>query len=211
MMSSLAVSDAMLAFASIFSVFLMAQQKAMAQVHRLSSIMALLGFLLMALAASTGCLRYGISSAVWAGPHEMLTNIATYMSPPLVSIALCLGLSARAWSKAAWGRVIIVICLLYEVSRWYGLEPFYRDLQLALAISATLYFTLKSQLDYGPKLMILTAIASYFVGGLIIGNQGTLLGYLRLDLFRYFIGLGNLLLSSGMYLALRNSYPQPEH
>ena len=211
MMSSLAISDAMLAFASIFAVFIMAQQKAMAQVHRMSSIIALFGFLLMAMAASAGCLRYGISAQVWAAPHDMLTNIATYMAPPLISIALCLGLSARSWSRAAWGRVIIVICLLYEISRWYELDAIYRDLQLALAISFTLYFTLKSQLDYGPKLMILTAIASYFVGGLIIGNQGTLLGYLRLDLFRYFIGLGNLLLSSGMYLALRNSYPQPEH
>ena len=210
MMSSLALSDAMLAFASIFAVFLMAQQKALAQVHRLSGVMALLGFLLMAMAATLGCLRYGFSSA-WAGPHDMMTNIATFMSPPLVSIALYLGLSAKCWSKAAWGRVIIVVCLLYEVSRWYRLESLYRDLQLGLALAATLYFILKSQLDYGPKLMMLTALASYFVGGLIIGNQGTLLGYLRLDLFRYFIGLGNLLLSSGMYLALSHSYPQPEH
>ncbi len=210
MMSSLAISDAMLAFASIFSVFLLAQQKALAQIHRLSGVMALLGFLLMALAATMGSLRYGVSD-IWAAPHDMLTNIATYMSPPLVSIALCLGLSAKSWSKAAWGRLILTVCLLYEISRWYGLELLYRDIQLALAICATLYFIIKSQLDFGPRIMILTAIGAYFVGGLIIGNEGTLLGYLRLDLFRYFIGLGNLLLSTGMYLALRVTYPQPEH
>ena len=210
MINSLALSDTVLAFASTFAVFLMAQQKAMAQVHRLSSVVALLGFLLMAIAASLGSLRYGFSPA-WTQPHDIMTNIATFMAPPLVSMALCLGLCAKAWNKLAWGGFIMVLCLLYELSHKYQIGTLYRDTQLGLSLAACLFFTLKSQLDYGPKLMTLTAIASYFVGGLVIGNQGTLLGYLRLDLFRYCIGLGNLLLSSGMYLALKNHYLQTEH
>ncbi|WP_330926916.1 hypothetical protein [Candidatus Sororendozoicomonas aggregata] len=210
MISSLAISDATLAFASIFSVFLMAQQKAFIRVHRASCTMAMYGFLLIATAAILGCLRYGFSS-YWAASHDLATGIATFLAPPIVGAALCLGLLLKSWSKTVWAGGIVLVCMLYGISDWFGVERFYRDAELAIALVLTLYCILRSQMNYGPKLMILSAIASYFIGGLIIGNQGTLLGYLRLDLFRYFMGLGNLLLSSGMYLAFRVVYPQPEH
>lgn len=209
MMNSLALSDAMLAFASIFSVFLLAQRKSLAPIHRLSCVMALFGFLLMALAATAGSLRYGVTE-FWMQPHKVLTHIATYLSPPLVSLALCLGLSARAWSRSAWALMILAVLLLHGLAHRYGFSLIYRDMQLAVAIGASCYFVIKSHLELRPRIMMLAAIASYFFGGLIIGNEGTLLGYLRLDLFRYFIGLGNLLLSTGMYLALRTSYSQSE-
>ncbi len=210
MISSLAISDAMLAFASSFSVFLMAQQKVFTRVHRTSCTMAMYGFLLIATAAVLGCLRYGFSS-YWAASHDLVTSIALLLAPPVVGAALCLGLSAKSWSKTTWIQGIVLVCVLYGLALWLGTDKFYRDAQLTVALALTLYCMLRSQMNYGPKLMIFTAIACYFIGGLIIGNQGTLLGYLRLDLFRYFMGLGNLLLSSGMYLAFKVVYPQTEH
>ena len=207
MMSSLAISDAVLAFASIFGVFLLAQKKAFAEVHRVSASAAMVGFMLMSLGAIAGSIRYGISDA-WTGPHLLLLNVATYMSPPLIGIATCLGLTTLSWSKAVWGRLIIAICLIYEVSRWNGMEIIYRDLQLALILVAVLYLTLRSLSDSAPRWMIIGSIISYFIGALVIGTQGKLGGYLRLDLFRYLIGLGNLLLSSGLYMILKNSYPE---
>lgn len=208
-MSSLALSDAVLAFASVFAVFLMAQQKAFARIHRASAAAAMLGFSLMALASITGSLRYGVSPA-WSAPHEMLVNVAMFMSPPLVGIAACLGLTTRSWSRPAWGRLILGICVVYEATRWYGLEIIYRDLQLALLLVTTLYLLLRSSIEPGPKWLMIASIASIFTGALVIGTQGTLAGYLRLDLFRYLIGLGNLLFSSGLYFALKNSYPSSD-
>ena len=206
-MSSLAISDAVLAFSSIFAVFLMAQRKTFAEIHRLSANCAMLGFLLMATASVVGSIRYGISDS-WSGPHSMLINVAMFLSPPLVGIAISLALTTRSWSGAAWGRVILGVCIVYEISRWNGLELIYRDLQLSLLVATVFYLTMKSSLAPGPRWLIILSLCSYFIGALVIGTQGTLAGYLRLDLFRYLIGLGNLLLSSGMYLTMKNSYPQ---
>lgn len=204
-MSSLAISDAVLAFSSIFAVFLMAQRKAFAEIHRLSANCAMLGFLLIAMAATVGSLRYGISDS-WAGPHDMLMNVAMFLSPPMVGIAICLGLTTRCWTGAIWGRVILGVCIIYEVSRWNGLEIVYRDLQLAILVVCILYLAIRSSLASGPRWLIIVSMFSYFTGALVIGTQGTFAGYLRLDLFRYLIGLGNLLLSSGMYLMMKDSY-----
>ena len=208
-MSSLAISDAVLAFSSIFAVFLMAQRKTFAEIHRLSANCAMLGFLLMAMASTVGSLRYGISDT-WAAPHDMLVNVAMFLSPPLVGIAICLGLVTKSWSGAVWGRIILGVCLAYEVSRWNGLEVIYRDLQLVIIVVCVLFLALRSSLPSGPRWLIISSLSSYFISVLVIGTQGTLAGYLRLDLFRYLIGLGNLLLGSGMYLMMRNTYPQIE-
>ncbi|MDD7806089.1 MAG: hypothetical protein PUP46_11155 [Endozoicomonas sp. (ex Botrylloides leachii)] len=205
MINSLALSDAVLAFVSAFSVFLMAQRNAIAQVHRLSSIMALLGFFLITLAASLGALRYGVSP-LWVKPHDLMTGIATFISPPILSAALCLGLSTKAWSYLYWAIVLAVFYLLYMLADKYHLEELWRNTLLSLSLIGCLLFTLRSQLNYGVKLMLLIAIISYFLGGLVLGFHGMLLGYLRLELFRYFIGLGNLLLSASMYLTFKRDY-----
>lgn len=203
-MSSLAISYAVLAFASMFAVFLLAQQKAFAQIHRFSAKAALLGFLLMALAAITGALYYGIS-AVWQGPHDMLANAAMFLAPPLLGGATCLGVTTKNWSSRAWGQVILAVCVVYEVCRWYGLEVIYRDLQVALVLVCALYL-LRGVTDSKVKGLIGTGIVSYLIGALIIGTEGTLAGYLRLDLFCYLVGLGNLLLGSGLYLLFKDRH-----
>ena len=209
MMSSLAISDAVLAFSSIFAVFLMAQRKVFADIHRLSANCAMLGFILIALASTVGSLRYGISDR-WTAPHDMLMNVAMFLSPPLIGLAICLGLVTKSWSGGVWGRIILGVCAAYEVSRWNGLEIIYRDLQLAILVVSVLFLALRSSLPSGPRWLIIASLFSYFTGVLVVGTQGTFAGYLRLDLFRYLVGLGNLLLSSGMYLMMKNSYPQIE-
>ena len=77
---------------------------------------------------------------------------------------------------------------------------------MALLLVSALYLLLHSPVESSPKWLIIASIASYFTGALIIGTEGTLAGYLRLDLFRYLVGLGNLLLSSGLYLLFKNRY-----
>ena len=113
----------------------------------------------------------------------MFNNMATFMSPPLVTIAMGQILMAKFWSAAAWWRTILAICLLFEVSRWYGLETVYRDLQLTLCIVAGLVMVTRSYMNAGTKALIMVSFASFFVGGMLIGNEGTIAGYLRLNLF----------------------------
>lgn len=203
-MSSLAISYSVLAFASLFAVFLLAQQKVFAQIHRFSAKAALLGFLMMALAAIAGTLYYGISAA-WQGPHEMLANAAMFLAPPLLGVATCLGITIKSWSSAVWGRVILAVCVVYEVCRWYGIELIYRDLQVALVLVSIMYL-LRAVADPKTKGLIGTSMVSYLIGALVIGTEGTLAGYLRLDLFCYLVGLGNLLLGSGLYLLFKDRH-----
>ena len=203
-MSSLAISYSVLAFASLFAVFLLAQQKVFAQIHRFSAKAALLGFLMMALAAIAGTLYYGISAA-WQGPHEMLANAAMFLAPPLLGVATCLGITIKSWSSAVWGRVILAVCVVYEVCRWYGIELVYRDLQVALVLVSIMYL-LRAVADPKTKGLIGTSMVSYLIGALVIGTEGTLAGYLRLDLFCYLVGLGNLLLGSGLYLLFKDRH-----
>ncbi|MRI32828.1 hypothetical protein EOPP23_07500 [Endozoicomonas sp. OPT23] len=202
-MSSLALSDAVLALASAFAVFLMSQQKSFAVVHRTASKGALLGFLLMAGAGVTGTLNFGFSEA-WFEVYRFLNNAATFMAPPLIGTAMILVLTGNQWSKPAWGRLVIAICLAFEVCRWYGLGDLYRDLQIAGFLAIIMLLLLKAQIEPGPKAMVIAAFVSYFVGALVIGNEGTLAGYLRLNLFRYLIALGNLLLGSGLFMLLKS-------
>ena len=206
-MISLAMSDAVLAFASAFPVFLLCQQKSFDQAHKLPAKAALFGFLLMSIGAGLGTLKYGFSD-IWSGPYWMFNNIATFMSPPLVTIALVQVLTAKFWSAAAWGRTIIAICLMFEVSRWYGFETIYRDLQLAVCIVVGLVMVTRSYMTTGTRALIMVSFASFFVGGMLIGNEGTIAGYLRLNLFRYFIALGNLMLGTGLYFLLRQKKPE---
>ena len=206
-MSSLATSHAVLAFASIFSVFLLAQQKVFAKLHRTSSMGALFGFLLMTFASLTASFRYGISN-IWSAPNDMLVNAAMFLAPALVGTATCLGLCVKSWSRASWGRLILGVCVFYEVCRWYEIEHIYRDLQIAVLLALMSYLLLRSSIEYGVKWLILCSVASYFIGALIIGTDGTLGSYFRMDLFRYFVGLGNLLLSSGLYLLFKNRYQE---
>ncbi|MGI9278751.1 MAG: hypothetical protein ACR2PX_03865 [Endozoicomonas sp.] len=202
-MSSLALSDAVLAAASAFAVFLLCQQQAFAQVHRTATKGALLGFLLIALAAVAGTLKFGFSE-IWTGVYLFLNNAATYLSPPLIGTAIALLLSNKEWSKPVWGRMIIGLCLAYEITRWYGVETLYRDSLLAISLLLALYMVIKAQIEPGPKGLLLIAFTSFFIGGLVIGNEGTLGGYLRVNLFRYMIALGSLLLGTGLFMLLKN-------
>ena len=209
-MSSLALSDAAVAFASAFAVFLLFQQKAFASAHQTASKGALLGFLLMALAGITGTLKFGFSDA-WTGVYLFFNNAATFMSPPLIGVAMILMLSDKVWSKQAWGQLIIAICLAFEVSRWYGMEGLYRDAQLAIILVVLCIQVMKCPLEPGTRGLLIASFLSFFVGALVIGNEGTLGGYLRLNLFRYFIALGNLLLGTGIFMFLRKNKHTCEH
>ena len=202
-MSSLALSDAVLAAASAFAVFLLSQQKSFAVVHRTAAKGALLGFILMVGAGVTGTLNFGFSTA-WSEIYLFLNNAATFMAPPLIGTAMILILTGNQWSKPAWGRLVIAICLAFEVCRWYGLGNLYRDVQIAGFLAVIMLFLIKAQVEPGPKAMIVLSFVSYFVGALVIGNEGYLGGYQRLNLFRYMIALGNLLLGSGLYMLLRS-------
>ncbi|KEQ16856.1 hypothetical protein [Endozoicomonas numazuensis] len=208
-MSSLALSDAVLAAASAFAVFLLCQQQAFAQIHRTATKGALLGFLLIALAAVAGTLKFGFSD-IWTDVYLFLNNAATYLSPPLIGTAIALLLSNREWSKPAWGRMILGLCLAYEITRWYGVETLYRDALLAISLLIALYRVLKAQVESGPKGLLLIAFISFFIGGLVIGNEGTLGGYLRVNLFRYMIALGSLLLGTGLFMLLKNQNKMTE-
>ena len=200
--NSLAIAELVLAFSCFFAVFLMLQKKSFVEQGKTLSTVALLGFLLMALSAVTGSLRYGISD-YWLGPHEMLSNAATYLSPPLIGLACCLAILGWQWQKPAWLRVIFGVCLCYEVSRWYGLDLIYRDLQLAILLFAVAYSLSQRNVKAWLKWLIFGGLTAYGLAFFVVGTEGYSVGYLNMNLWRYLIGLGNLLLSSGLYLVLK--------
>lgn len=198
-MNSLAVSDAVLMLASGFAVFLMAQRGGFDKHHRVTASAAMVGFVLVAIAAFTGSVGYGISES-WLPAHEMLTRSAMYLTPLLLGFSLYGGITGHHWQRPFWGRLIIGICVLFEVSRWFGLVDALQDVVMVIAIVTPLVAVVRSGLPFLQQLLVLLTLLVFSSAFVLVGTEGTLAGYLRLDLFRYLVGLGILMISSALYL-----------
>ncbi|PJE78867.1 hypothetical protein CI610_02185 [invertebrate metagenome] len=201
MINSLAISDIVLAFASLFAVFLMAQVKQFPALYKTSSIAAFTGFLLMGLASVVGSLHYGISP-IWTPYHKILTELAMLLSPPLVAIALSLILCADSWTKRRWFFLIAAIIAFYSISRHFDAGELYCNIQLSILLLFITVQMIRAKIEPMPHVILWSSIIIYFLGGIVIGNEGTLMGYLRLEMFRYIMGLGNLLLGTAMFMVL---------
>ena len=202
---SLAISDAILAFSSLFGVFLMAQCYRMAE-SRLPVIGAMLGYILVGSAAALGTIRFGITQS-WAPAHDMMTAAAVTLGPSLLAAALgsiCLGWN---WQKPTWWRMLIGLMAGYELFRQFGLQHTFNMTinTVAMAVMAFSAFrTYHIQRIFSG--FILIAVGAYSLASLVIGTEGQLAGYLRLDLYRYLLALGHLFSASAIFILTKREF-----
>ena len=203
--TSLAISDAILAFSSFFGVFLMTQS------YRLTSDKmpvsgVLLSFLLVGISATLGTLHYGFSSG-WAEPHRMMITAAETLAPPLLALAMAEFCWKLGWSRPAWWRLLIGLMAGFELCRQSGYHKHF----IMFSITASLLITgaaavtmLKRERIFG--LFMIIAVAAYSLAAFVIGTEGSLAGYLRLDLYRYLLALGTLFAASGLFFMLKQVF-----
>ena len=200
--TSLAISDAVLAFSSFFGVFLMSQGCRLVS-QRIPVVGALLAYGLVATGATLGTLTYGVSMS-WEAPYLMIMTAAKTLSPPLLATALATLCWKLTWSRQAWWRLLIGLMAGYELSRQTGYsEQFlYIAAATSLVITATAALSL-TKLQPTFTLFIVVSVCAYGLAALVIGTEGKIAGYLRLDLYRYLLALGNLFSASGIFIMLK--------
>ena len=203
--TSLAISDAILAFSSFFSVFLMSQCHKLA-LRKMPVVGALMAYALAGFGATLGTLRYGFSDD-WIAPYEMMMAAAKTLSPPLLATAMATLCWKLHWSRPAWWRLLIGMMAGYELARYTG----YADTFLYISSALSLLIMLTASLSWVRReststLFLVVSVFAYGLAALVIGTEGRLAGYLRLDLYRYLLALGNLLSASGIFIMLKSQH-----
>ncbi|WP_281647110.1 hypothetical protein [Parendozoicomonas sp. Alg238-R29] len=203
--TSLAISDTILAFSSFFGVFLMSQSYRLTS-NRMPVTGMLLSFLLVGIGAALGTLRYGFSPA-WEQPYQMMMAAAKTLAPPLMAAAMAVFCWKLQWSRPAWWRLLIGLMAGYELSRQTG----YGELFLDITAFSSLFITTAAALSMTKQerifsLFMIVAVIAYALAALVIGTEGSLAGYLRLDLYRYLLALGNLFAASGIFIMLKQIF-----
>ncbi|CAM3710688.1 hypothetical protein [Parendozoicomonas haliclonae] len=200
--TSLALSDAILAFSSFFGVFLLSQCYRLAH-DKLPVAGALIAFVLVAVSSSLGTLSYGFSQ-IWQQPYIMLMTATKTLAPPMLAAALATLCWNLEWSKPTWWRILIGLMVGFELSRYtgYGETYLYTTSAISLAVMFAAAITVSSR-ERTFTVFMVTAVVAYSLAALVIGTEGQLAGYLRLDLYRYLLALGNLFAASGIFVLLK--------
>ncbi len=202
-MISAGVSASVLFFSAAFAVFLLAQLQSFRPEQRPPALAALVGFVLMAGASLMAGLRFGFDWPLKEA-HLLLRNAAVYLGLPLIASAYASLCWPWNWSRPAWGRWALALMALFELVRRMGLGEYYQEGlgTLCLALIALMGLRHLRQRRTIASFAVIGA-ASLFAGGVVIGVDGRLAGFLRLDLFHYLSALGCLFLGSGLFLLLR--------
>ncbi|MCL6415073.1 hypothetical protein MIB92_05380 [Aestuariirhabdus sp. Z084] len=203
-MLSTALSDAVLCLSSALALYLVVQRHNASEADRPAALGAMVGFLGFVLAALFGSLRFGLGEQ-WAEVHSLFSQVATYMSLPLIATAfLCLSLP-WSLSRPGWGRTLLGLMVAFEVARRLEWGAEYRlllgGLSLAIIAACSAY-----QLQQQTRVALLgvAGAACSAIAALVIGTSGSLWGWLRVDLFHYLLALSNLCLGASLFFLFRH-------
>ncbi len=199
---SVAISDAILAFSSLFGVFLMVQSRRLVE-EEMPIMSAMLGYALVGSAAFLGTLRYGFSSS-WAPAHKMMTTAALTLGPSLLAAALFVICFEKVWQRPAWWRLLIGLMAGHELFRQLGWShDFIMTVNtcalIVMAVSAIHYYKVERIFSA----FVLVAVIAYSLAALVVGTEGQLAGYLRLDLYHYLLALGHLFSASAVFILVK--------
>ncbi|MGE8362915.1 DUF6962 family protein [Pseudomonas sp.] len=183
MQYSTALSDGVLALACLACVIAIGKaRKHYPEADQPALFCALLGFLMPAAAAFAGAVRYAIDPS-WVEAHQWLSQASTFMALPLLGFcALVLG-RGWVWSRPNWGRVILGLCVFFEVFRQMNLLEDYRLLLSVGTLLLILYAGIVQWPRRLPALAGLLAVGLFLVAGLVVGTEGFIGSLRRVDLF----------------------------
>lgn len=207
MQYSTALSDGVLALACLASAFALVRAgKAFAEAERAAWFCALLGLLIPAAAALCGVVRFSVDPS-WREVHGLLSQAGTFLALPLVALAIFALSRSAAWSQASWGRLVIGLCVFFELTRRFGILAEYR-LLLSLAAFALILLAGLSRLPEQPLplLAALGIVSLFLVAGLVVGTEGFIGPLRRVDVFHALLTPAYPLMA-WLLLQLRNTVP----
>ncbi|MDH4583480.1 hypothetical protein E8F20_16615 [Pseudomonas sp. BN415] len=184
MQYSTALSDGILALACLVSAFALARAgKTLADAERPAWFCALLGLLIPAAAALCGVVRFSLDPS-WHEIHSLFSQAGTFLALPLVALAIFAFARGAIWSRAGWGRLVIGLCVFFELARRFELLSEYR-LLLSLAAFALILLAGLGRLPEQPLplLAALATIGLFLLAGLVVGTDGFIGPLHRVDLF----------------------------
>lgn len=195
MQYSTALSDALLALACLgAAVWLGKARSRFAEADQPALFCALLGLLLPAAAALSGAVRYGLT-ADWREAHVLLSQASAFLGLPLLgAAALSLG-RGWAWSRPAWGRLVLGLCVFFELARRMNLLEDYR---LLLNLASLLLILYTGAIQWPRRAPVLAgALVSglFLLAGLAVGTSGFLGPLRRVDLFHLLLAVAYPLLA----------------
>ncbi|MGE8500234.1 MAG: hypothetical protein ACN6O6_22265 [Pseudomonas sp.] len=189
MQYSTALSDGILALACLACVIAIGRaRRHYTEADQPVLFCALLGFLMPAAAAAAGTVRYALNPD-WLEAHLWLSQASTFLALPLLGLtALVLGRS-WVWSRPNWGRVILGLCVFFEVFRQMNVLDDYRLLLSVGALLLILYAGIVQWPRRLPALAGLAAVGLFLVAGLAVGTEGFIGPMRRVDLFHALLTL----------------------
>lgn len=155
---------------------------------------ALLGFALTAAAAASGVVHYSLDPS-WSAAHQWLSRASSMLGLPLIAasaISLSLGRNVR---PARWLGLTLVLVVVFGLSYWLEVSAF-SGLAINLASLLLLLAAGRRQAPRrAPLLAAGAAVGLFLLAGLVIGSQGVLGPWQRVDLFHALLSVAYPLLA----------------
>ena len=199
----LALSNAILAFSSLFGVFLLIQGYRIA-VQKIPVMCALIAFAMVTIASVFGMLSTGFSPA-WSAPFELMSEATRTLAPPALAAAIASLRWKKEWSQQNWWRAMIGLMVGYELARWSGYLVLYQNTIAAASIGIMVAAVVSSSgtMQRTFTLFLTVAIIAYSLVALALFAQGSAEGFLHQELYRYLLALGNLFSASAIFSFLK--------
>ena len=179
---STALSDGVLVIFSLFTAFYIYS----------TSIIACIGFLMMASAATLGTIRFSSTSPSdslidW---HKYLSQLTASLGLPLISVAYL-----RLWQPYVAHIVLIASIILFLIQ-----SQLKRSIALGAgnAISAVAMLTVLLQSFVNFNLYGIIGVALFAIAALIVKTEGNIFFLLRVDVFHYMLAVANIALLKGL-------------
>ena len=195
MQYSSALSDAILALACLAGLIELGRTWRHApDSARAALLAAVLGFALTAAAAGCGVVHYGLDPA-WSAAHQWLSRASSLLGLPLIAasaLSLSLGRSDRL---ARWLGLTLVLGAVFGLSYWLEISAI-SGLALNLLSLALLLAAGRRQAPRrAPWLAAGAVVGLFLLAGLVIGSQGVLGPWQRVDLFHALLSIAYPLLA----------------
>ena len=155
------------------------------------------GFVIVALAATAGVLRFGFSEQLFARLNKHLAHTSAFIGLPLVGVSF-----AQAWLEVALGTSDVLLLMVGLVLLSVAALSLPDKLLELAKILVNLVAFLAPIVGHAHKLGDLrtaAGVALFAVAGIWIGGgQGLIFGVKRVNVFHYAIGLASYMLALGL-------------